>query len=367
MENLFFELVQVALGQREKLSHVLSEQEWTKLFVLSKKQAVAGVTFEALDRLSIQGVKPPQQQLRKWMVTAQYIKKRNTQLDSYCRELLGLLSQQGIEASILKGQGIACYYNENLRSLRQSGDIDVYVDCEIETAMAFAKAQGQENIEWDYKHLSLKLWNNVEVEMHYRVEVLLNLIKNKRLQRWFNEHKDLLYRDIDGLLTPTTEFNVFYILLHIYRHFLYRGIGLRQILDYYFVLKEYSGSDSSKVALEAVKSFGMVKFAQGLMWLMKETLGMPSEWMPWEPNQKEGTYILEQVMMGGNFGHHDKRLQRNKGKIGAVLNVIKHNLHLLRHYPSDTLWAPIWIVWHKLWKIKTNALRASQQAGRNKG
>ncbi len=354
MENLFYEFVQVALGQRETLSRIPSEEEWTEFFECSQKQAVLGLTFDALEKLNRQGQKPPRILLLKWMGIAQRIKTRNTLMDSRCQELLGLLSQQGIKASILKGQGIACYYDEGLKSLRQSGDIDVYVEGGMETAMTFAKTQGQDNIEWDYKHLHLNIWKDVEVEMHYRVEVLLNLRKNKRLQRWFNDHKELLYGDIDGLITPTVAFNVFYILLHIYRHFLYEGVGLRQIIDYYYVLSTYSKDNSSQVPLDAVRSFRMEKFAQGLMWLMQEVLNMPSEWMPWKPDEKEGRYILDQVMMGGNFGHHDKRLKRRKGKVGAVIKIITHNIHLFRHYPMDTLWAPMWIVWHKIWKSKYN-------------
>ena len=154
-------------------------------------------------------------------------------------------------------------------------------------------------------------------------------------------------------MTPTVEFNVFYILLHIYRHFLYEGVGLRQIVDYYFVLKKFNHDVdiNESYAYKAVREFGMEKFAKGLMWVMQKALGMPSEWMLWEPDEKEGKYILKQVMTGGNFGHHDKRLKHSGGKLGAVKAILTHNMHLVTHYPSDVVWAPVWIVWHKLWKL----------------
>lgn len=78
---------------------------------------------------------------------------------------------------------------------------------------------------------------------------------------------------------------------------------------------------------------------------------MPKEWMFWEADEKEGRYILEQVMAGGNFGHYNERLMHGKGKMGAVMAILKHNVHLLGHYPANTLWAPVWVVWHKCWKI----------------
>jgi hypothetical protein len=268
------------------------------------------------------------------------------------------LVSAGLHPTILKGQGIAQCYPKVLQKLRQPGDIDVYISDGREKAIEYARSLGQKEIEWDYKHLHLKLWNDTEVEMHYHVEVLLNLWKNRKLQKWFKAHAEQLYghtesTDNTDLITPTAEFNVFYILLHIYRHFLYEGVGLRQIVDYYFVLKNFNldVDINESYAYKAVREFGMEKFAKGLMWVMQKALGMPSEWMLWEPDEKEGKYILKQVMTGGNFGHHDKRLKHSGGKLGAVKAILTHNLHLLTHYPSDVVWAPVWIVWHKLWKL----------------
>lgn len=162
----------------------------------------------------------------------------------------------------------------------------------------------------------------------------------------------MLFHDFNGLTTPSIEFDLFYILLHIYRHFLYEGVGLKQIVDYYYVLCTVQGSRFKvQEYVDAVHEFGMEKFAKGLMWVMHETLGMPCEWILWEPDEKEGRYILKQVMTGGNFGHHDKRLKHGGSKLSAVKAILTHNCHLLTHYPSDVIWAPVWIVWHKLWKL----------------
>lgn len=193
--------------------------------------------------------------------------------------------------------------------------------------------------------------------MHYRVEVLLNLWKNRKLQKWFKKHEEELFareNDNQNFSTPPTAFNVFYILLHIYRHFLYEGVGLRQIVDYYFVLKKVNEEKTDvDYSLEAVSEFGLERFAKGLMWVMIDALGMPKEWALWAPEKEEGEYILSQVMQGGNLGHYDVRLRRRGGKWNAMKQICKHNWHLLMHYPTDVIWAPIWFVWHKCWKVKT--------------
>lgn len=361
MENyLFFELLQVSLGNRNRLSRAPSEKEWEEIYDESGRQAVTGILLHGIDRLPAEQ-RPSQAVLLQWIGEGQIIEQQNRLLDERCCQLLNNLEVHGLKGAILKGQGIAKLYlndnhneNENLAALRQPGDIDVYVDCGLKGALEFAKSIGQKDVEWDYKHLHLKVWDDTEVEMHYRVEVLLNLWKNRKLQKWFRENNALLYSENNGFTTPKTLFNVFYILLHIYRHFLYEGVGMRQIVDYYMVLRTVNlEKQSVGYALDTVSDFGIDKFARGLMWVMKESLGMPEEWMLWEPDKKKGKYILNQVMKGGNFGHYDDRLNHGGGKLGAVNAILTHNLHLLTHYPSDVIWAPIWIVWHKLWKIKT--------------
>lgn len=350
---LFFELLQIALSNRASLSTIPSGKEWAEIYAESERQAITGILLQGIEKLPLE-LRPPQALLLQWIGVGQMIEQRNRMMDLRCGELLEKLSANGLRGSILKGQGIALLYNDELRKLRQSGDIDVYVDCGLEKSLAFAKTLGQQNVDWDYKHLHLYVWDDTEVEMHYRVEVLLNLKKNRKLQMWFKDKTEQIFQDVNGLTTSSTEFNVFYILLHIYRHFLYEGVGLRQIVDYYMVLRTVQGSKFNvQEYVDAVSEFGMVKFAKGLMWVMKETLGMSAELMPWEPNEKEGRYVLNQVMEGGNFGLHDKRLNHSGGKVSAVKAILTHNFHLITHYPSDVLWAPVWIVWHKMWKMKT--------------
>lgn len=383
---LFFELLQIALGNRERLSKIPSAEEWAEIYAESERQAVTGILLHGIERLKNLNadLNLNQKMLLQWIGVGQMIEQRNRVMDERCVELLGRIREVGLRGTILKGQGIARLYNldDNLNldkkgslgKLRQPGDIDVYVSDGREKAIAYAKSLGQKDIDWDYKHLHLQIWSDTEVEMHYHVEVLLNLWKNRKLQKWFAKHREAMFcnlnlndnldlnsntnrtNDTNKFVTPTVEFNVFYILLHIYRHFLYEGIGFRQVIDYYFVLKNLNDDlnlndnlDES-YAYKAVSEFGMEKFAKGLMWVMHEALGMPCEWMLWEPDEKEGKYILKQVMTGGNFGHHDKRLSHSGGKLGAVKAILTHNLHLLTHYPSDVIWAPVWIVWHKLWK-----------------
>ena len=379
------------------MSKIPSEQEWQALFDMSEKQAVAGVAMAALEKLSKKGQKPPMDLLYEWIGLSEQIRQENLRQNRYCKQLQRELGEAGLRSSILKGQGILLLYDECLRELRQSGDIDIYVDCGLKGAMEIARQLGVDKPQWDYKHLHLNLWDDADVEMHYRVEVLLNLWKNRKLQKWFKAHTEEVFgpadciatphsqrenatlskrerKEIAEIITPTVEFNVFYILLHIYRHFLYEGVGMRQIIDYYFVLKNLNNSlnlDSNtnltdSYAVKAVGEFGLERFAKGLMWVMQEALRMPREWMLWGPDEKEGRLILDEVMAGGNFGHHDSRLTHEGGKLNTVKQVCKHNWHLMSHYPADVIWAPGWFVWHKCWKLAHGFDWSRRKKGKNR-
>ena len=123
-------------------------------------------------------------------------------------------------------------------------------------------------------------------------------------------------------------------------------------MDYYFVLKITSLLDDKSKSLDAIEPFGMKRFARGVMWIMQHVCGLEDQFLLYESDEKEGNYILEQIMTGGNFGHYDERLRtdKSKGKVGAVTMILNHNLHLLSHYSADVIWAPMWIGYHWCWK-----------------
>ena len=138
IEQLFFELVQVSLELRERLNRIPTEVEWKTLFEMAWRQTMMGILYHGLELISAHGQKPPRNLLLKWYSASNKIKLRSAVYDRRCKELQGMLSDSGISSSILKGQGLALYYG-NLCSLRQSGDIDIFVDCGRERAIEFAR------------------------------------------------------------------------------------------------------------------------------------------------------------------------------------------------------------------------------------
>ena len=85
---------------------------------------------------------------------------------------------------------------------------------------------------------------------------------------------------------------------------------------------------------------------------MWHVFGLKGQNMLYKFDEKENSHIMEQIMIGGNLGRYDERLKTNKGqgKFSAITKILKHNLHLLSHYPADVIWAPMWIGYHWCWK-----------------
>lgn len=161
----------------------------------------------------------------------------------------------------------------------------------------------------------------------------------------------------------------FYLMLHCYNHEFSSGLGLRQLMDYYFLLRNLNlGSNVNLNNLsvdvrqisdrgfcldvnELFHKFGMERFVGAVMWIMQEVFGLERERLLCEPDEKEGRYILAEVMAGGNFGHHDERIKKvGKGKWQSVFATLQHAMHVLRRYPSEALWMPVWMAYHFIWK-----------------
>ena len=127
MENrLFFELLQVAIGNRESLSVGISDADWHRLFEFCKKQALIGVGFTAVEKLHTLGMACPATLRMQWMALALQIENRNGLLNEQCSQLARKYEHDGLSTCILKGQGNCLNYPEGLRNRRQCGDIDVW-------------------------------------------------------------------------------------------------------------------------------------------------------------------------------------------------------------------------------------------------
>ena len=374
IENLFYQLLRVALGRQVCLPHTPNEQEWKALYELAKKQSLIGVCFAGVQKLQTQRQEPPEMTYLTWMGMAAKIQQRNEVVSRQCVELQGQLAADGVRSCVLKGQGVGALYrvhendndnNQNssdLSMLRQSGDIDVWVDTDEEGALRWVKKY-QRVLDFDYKHVHLDVLEGTSVEVHYRPSTSRVPWYMKRVDH-FTREKACWTNAValgDGMVNvPSLEFNLVFILQHIFGHLFAEEMTLKQYLDYYFVLKQahVEGADVQE-AYRWMQRMGMGSFARATMWLLREVFGMPEEWMICEADADEGRFLLDRVMA--------KEQKAKKGEHGSVrwhLSVFwaqqRKNLHLLTHYPLEVLFSPIWLArhffWKRIWKMKYKEL-----------
>ncbi len=401
--SLFFELIQLSLGRRDCFSLCPSEKDWDELFELAKKQALVGVLFTGVERLP-EEQRPPKDILLKWFAMTEMIEKENRRMNDIAVRVQERFLKDGFRSCILKGQGVATLYPKPLR--RQSGDIDIWLEGErkhiIEYALGICKPK---KILW--YHLDFTAVKDTEVEVHYMPSWMFNLFTDRRLQAWFKEKGNKMFKNSTTLPNgslihvPTQDFNIVYLLIHIYRHLFEEGIGLRQLMDYYFLLlsaKENSNyeyaslvngsaevqkfrssdgecnyldrrtdehndgtsnrGDENCERIELLKSLKLHRFAKAVMWVLGEVFGLERDLMYVEPDEKEGRFLLDEIMMAGNFGKYDPRRGNIKGESTLQLFIRKQrrSVRFIKNYPSEVIWSPIFAIYQRLWRWKNGYL-----------
>ena len=118
---LFFELIQIAVGERASLSRTPTEEEWQEAYQIATKQTLVGMSFSAVEIINKDDntMMPPMSLFYQWLGDTLQIESRNKELNYASSQLYRIFNNSGLRCSVLKGQGIASLYPNPQR--RQSG------------------------------------------------------------------------------------------------------------------------------------------------------------------------------------------------------------------------------------------------------
>lgn len=334
------------MGKLDAFSDAPSPNEWKTLFYYAMKQTLIGVCFSGIERLPAEQ-RPPRELLLHWWGLTRQIEERNKVMNERSAEATTYFRSHGFKTSILKGQGIAQMYPWPLR--RQSGDIDIWVGCrqsqrksKREAIYKFARENDAEGKLHgvNYHHVHYHLFDDAEVELHIYPGYLCNPSHNRNLHRFFEDNPPR------EEATPSLAFNRIYILVHIMNHFIGHGVGLRQIMDYYFVLQEGFTADEREDAVRWLKKLGLVRFAAATMWVLQKVFGIENESLLLTPDEKEGRFLLDEICQTGNMGHYEKRKWGSlKSPFSRFLYNLRRDWHFMTHYPEEVLWQPLFSIW----------------------
>lgn len=385
INSLFFELIQVTLGRRVCLSHSPTAAEWQELYATAKKQSLVGVCFAGVQKLPLQRQEPPEMLYLTWMGMAAKIQQRNEVVNRRCVELQEKLAKDGMRSSILKGQGVGALYmcgglnglngsngdssnlsnisnssnTSSLSLLRQSGDIDAWMDAPRDEVIAYVKRVcPNEDVDISSKHIEFRLFEETEVEAHFvpaatktpfigsRVKAYYDSEKARQMEHW------VMLASGQEIVAPTDDFQAIHILQHAFGHFLFEGIGLRQLMDYYFVMQQPFTEDEKACIVKTMKGFGMYRFARGVAYILREVFGDTKCFIP--VDESLGKRILKSVMEEGNFGKHDEK-RDGKRMDSSWYRFWYHNIRMWKYVdmaPWTIVMSPFMRIHEYVWRWK---------------
>ena len=294
MRKLFFELMQVSVGQLDCVSRFPEPNEWQKFYELAKKQAVIGMCYHGVTKLFDYGLVAPQELSLDWMAEAEEIKEVNR---GRTRKLITLqeeLQKHHLRSSVMTGPGLTRFYDRELQMLRYTKGIDVYV--------------------FGYKNqLDLSQWADINVRILSELRAGKSRQRNNKLDKWVLQNDDLMFRKAGEMVVPSHSATLLIQLTNLYNLFINKRLLMRNLMDLFFVIRFAQGDSRlfqyPQNTLEGViKDLGLTRFTRGIMWLLQEVFALDPKFLPLEPLEEEGQYLLSQMMCDAftfhNWWHH---------------------------------------------------------------
>ena len=378
-QRISFEFLRFCIGTVQEVPSSLKGADWRVLYAMARKQCLVGVLFDGIKRLPAD-VGMDKGLLFQWMAQNQTLRKANARLDKAAVEVAEWFGRKGFRTCVLKGQGNALLYPPGME--RTPGDIDLWVDGGDRKVVSFVRSLSPDE-KVCYHHIGFPEYNGVEVEVHFRPSFLFCFRHNRRLQGYYERVMDEQFAhrvklgEQGEVAVPKAEFNLIFQLTHIFTHLMNEGIGLRQLLDYFFVLKntDFIGNTDGdgfllntdftdntdriggnadgvdrRLLQDELRELGLWEFAGAVMYIMKEVFGLEDNRLIVPPDVKRGRLVLKEVLEAGNFGRYDKRNWFGHSALGHNLQRLYRDMRLVRFFPAEALSEPFFRIWHFFWR-----------------
>ena len=310
VERQLFALVRAALWQLppDLSSFRNSVVDWAAIREVARRQTVELLAYRGAMELP-DCVKPP----RQWIIEACAEMERNRRahhlLDNCVAEAVACLRNVGINPVLLKGQAYACSYPEPY--LRKCGDIDIYVGTRDFAASREAVTSAGWVIDGIFdpvaKHHGSYL-RGVHVEIHRVPAILASNALNRRFEEWSSRQLSDSCRDADiggvRVAVPPSLFDIVFVFLHLYIHFINGGVGLRQLCDWAMLLHANVDNIDLDELESLLKDFRLLYAWRMFTPIVVDYLGLDSQECPFYSPELRGKAekILNFIMKDGNFG-----------------------------------------------------------------
>ena len=347
LRHIFFELLRMGLWGKGKLSlkGPFAEDDWAILYQCAVNHTVEGILFDAFPFLTEDQL-PPRALRMKWAVRVDQLERHNKRMNQVLADQYGFFQKNGFTPILLKGQGVAQYYPNPLH--RVSGDIDWYFEKKsyrkaekllMEKGLLARSAFG---FSLDYD------WCGVHIEHHDHVFDIKNPFVERYLTRLLERSPlDSLAIHDQQIPMLDPQLQVFQVNVHIFKHLLGFGIGLRQICDAAILYHAYKSQLNGQALQQMYKRTGILKWVNQLHTLLVDYIGLSEADLPFYlPKGKTADWMMDEIWASGNFGFHDERFMNGKVSFVSVRpDGFKRLWHAMRLYfkyaPQEVIFFPL--------------------------
>lgn len=284
--NLLFELIQVALGNRDKLSRMPKDAEWEELLEFSLQQTLVGVVFSGIERLPSEQWPPTMLKLE-WIGMVQLDEAQFKSQQKAAERLAKLYAEHGIRTYVLKGAVVAECYPVPMH--RCSADMDCYlrpvdgVSDVWEQGNQLVEEMGVEVNRDFYKNSKFTIWD-LTVENHRYLTPFRGNERLKALERLLQRQlKDSgiesKVSQFEGseLWRPPVMVSALFLIEHAYSHFLHEGLTWRHVLDWQMFSRSHQEEIDWKELDARIDEFGFRRFYDTYCRLGQMAMGQLSE------------------------------------------------------------------------------------------
>lgn len=315
----FFALLRAGIWEQDAQLLPYGKSSLSEVHLLAEEQSVVGLIAAGIEHVS--DVKVAKEEVFPFIGQSLQLEQRNLAMNQFIGGLVEKMSEAGIYAVLIKGQGVAQCYARPL--WRASGDVDFFFDAEnYQKAKVFLStlATKVETEDKNRLHLGMRFgqWvvelhgtmhTGISVKMNNIIDEVQNdIFTNEGVRKWKN--------DAIEINLPSPDNDVILVFTHYIGHFYGLGVGLRQICDWCRLLWTYKGQIDLDLLYRRLEAMNLLTEWKAFAAFAILYLGMPEEAMPFYDSsaffKRKAARICKLILETGNMGHNKDESYRLK-------------------------------------------------------
>lgn len=334
----------------------LEDEEWERVYRLSRIQTVEGLVYEGVLRLPYE-YQPPRLLMIRWTLQIDQIIARNGKIEKALGELKSILMKENLDFYLLKGQSIGLCYENPL--LRVCGDIDLFFPGKKNFKRAGLlmektgiKVESTAGFSENYK------WRGYIVEHHSRLFDIHNPFLLPYLKKLYRSEEEnylpVLLTDEEEIKSLSPLLTHVLVHAHIIKHSLSYGVGMRQLCDSARLNWYYHEELDGERLKSIYRKLGVLRWIHSINDLTVKFLDMPEDCLPFPLEKKTSCeFLLEDVLGGGNFGFYEgwQRDLDNERRRHPIWNFMDRFLFFAPYSYSEAFWFPLVQTYSKIFKF----------------